>query len=142
MLHVGENNLSPFCRRRSFMLWSLGSRFHPIMKMSMVNIKMHHWKCNGLKIHTEIKIPAWGKHSPERKGSGLSCTSLIPSLRTGWGQPLRQEMAQNLEQGALFFCISGSWWLCFEQNPNHSVHSRAASPFEPCKVSRCPPPTF
>lgn len=28
---------------------------------------MHHWKCNGLKIQTEIKIPAWGKHYNQNK---------------------------------------------------------------------------
>lgn len=37
------------------------------MKMSTVNIKIHHWKCNGLKIQTEIKIPAWGKHYNQNK---------------------------------------------------------------------------
>lgn len=37
------------------------------MKMSTENIKMHHWKCNGLKIQTEIKIPAWGKHYNQNK---------------------------------------------------------------------------
>lgn len=48
------------------------------MKMSTVNIKMHHWKCNGLKIQTEIKIPAWGKHYNQNKVVSTFFFSFFP----------------------------------------------------------------